>query len=373
MPYNGSGSFNLVYNWQSDAANGLNISSSRMQGQDSDIAAGLSLCLTKDGQQQAAANLPMGGFTLTNMANASAQKQPISVQDFQNGTPTWLGTVTGTDTITGAANIAPSAYAKGQRFRGVTAGTNTTNTVTLNVNGLGAKPVVKNGSVALAIGDLAAGQVFEVTYDGTNFQISGSTGGRGSLLNIQKITATGTYTPTPGANSAIVYGSGSGGAAGAVPTTTAGQSSGSAGGSAGAFGCIYIASGLSSQAATIGAAGAGTSGTGGAGATCSFGALMVLPGGPGGGAGSATGTLTPSTPGAASGAPSGTGNFLFSSNGPSGSPGFSGAPIGGQPGFNMFGAYGLGAGGPGGAIGPNTPGANGAPGNTGGFIVFEYA
>jgi hypothetical protein len=238
MPFNGSGSYSLPYNWQTDAANGLN---QLMQGQDADIAAALSICLTKDGQQQVAANLQMGGFTLTNMANASAQKQPISVQDFQNGTPTWLGTVSGTDTITGAANIAPAAYARGQRFRGVTAGANTTNAVTLNVNGLGAKPVVKNGAVALAVGDLAAGQVFEVTYDGTNFQISGSTGGRGSLLNIQRITATGTYTPTPGANAARVRGAGSGGAGGGGGATASAQTAGGGGGSSGAYGEIWIA------------------------------------------------------------------------------------------------------------------------------------
>jgi hypothetical protein len=39
MPFNGSGfSYSLPYNWQTDAANGLNIESSRMQTQDADIA-----------------------------------------------------------------------------------------------------------------------------------------------------------------------------------------------------------------------------------------------------------------------------------------------------------------------------------------------
>jgi hypothetical protein len=67
MPYNGSGSFSTKYNWQNDAALGLNISSSRMQGQDQDMAAGLSLCLTKDGQQTPVANIPMGGFRIINL------------------------------------------------------------------------------------------------------------------------------------------------------------------------------------------------------------------------------------------------------------------------------------------------------------------
>jgi hypothetical protein len=67
MPFNGSGSFSTKYNWQNDAALVLNISSSRMQGQDEDMAAGLSLCLTKDGQQVPIANIPMGGFRITQL------------------------------------------------------------------------------------------------------------------------------------------------------------------------------------------------------------------------------------------------------------------------------------------------------------------
>src|ERR1700761_3521726 len=102
MPFNGSGSYSLPYNWQTDAANGLDISSSRMQGQDQDIASALSICMTKDGQQTAANNLPMGGFTLKNIGNASIQGNPVSVMDFQNGTPILLTGVAGTDTITGA-------------------------------------------------------------------------------------------------------------------------------------------------------------------------------------------------------------------------------------------------------------------------------
>jgi hypothetical protein len=374
MPFNGSGSYALPYNWQTDATNGLNISSSRMQGQDADIASALSICMTKDGQQQAAANLPMGGFTLTNIANATAQKQPISVQDFQNGTPTWLGTVTGTDTITGAASIAPAAYARGQRFRGVTAGANTTSAVTLNVNGLGAKPVVKNGSIALAVGDLTSGQVFEVTYDGTNFQISGSTGGRGSLLNIQKITASGTYTPTPGATAARVRGVGSGGAGGGGGATASAQTAGGAGGSSGAYGEIWIASGLASQTVTIGTAGAGvTGGTGGAGQQCSFGSLLVVPGGPGGTSGIAATSAVFAASGAPATAPSGTGTFLVSSQGQVGQVGIggSGNGIGGYGGQTPLGS--LGQGGIGATVLPNQSAAAGVAGNTGGFIIEEYA
>lgn len=174
MPFNGSGTFNLIYNWQNDAAQGLNISSSRMEAQEQDIAAGLSLCITKDGQQTPTASLPMGGFRLTNMGNATAQGNAVSVQDVQNSSVTTLTTVAGTDTIT--ANTAPSigAYAANQRFQFMPAGANTTNAVTLNINGFGAKNVQKptpGGLVACAPGDIPAGIEQTVIYDGTQFQL----------------------------------------------------------------------------------------------------------------------------------------------------------------------------------------------------------
>ncbi|MCW3678211.1 hypothetical protein [Burkholderia cenocepacia] len=75
MPFNGNGVFNLVYNWQVDAANQVNISSSRMMGQEQDIAAGLSNCVTRNGQSPATANIPLGGFRITGMAD------PVNPQD----------------------------------------------------------------------------------------------------------------------------------------------------------------------------------------------------------------------------------------------------------------------------------------------------
>lgn len=197
----------------------------------------------------------------------------------------------------------------------------------------------------------------------------------GRLLNVQRITASSTYTPTTGANSAIVYGAGSGGASGGTLATGSGQGAGSAGGSAGAFAVIRIASGLVAQTVTVGSAGAGTAGNGGAGQTCSFGALMVLPGGPGGATGLASAGTIPSAPGGPSAAPSGTGTFLVSSAGPSGSPGlsYSSSPVGGNPGVNFFGVGGFGAGGQGAGVTQNLSAGNGNPGFTGGFLVFEYS
>lgn len=78
---------------------------------------------------------------------------------------------------TGSANAyaitlspAPSAYAVGQCFSFKATNANTGGS-TLNVNGLGVKTIVKNGSTSLVSGDIIANQIEVVMYDGTNFQL----------------------------------------------------------------------------------------------------------------------------------------------------------------------------------------------------------
>lgn len=45
---------------------------------------------------------------------------------------------------------------------------------TVNVNGLGNTPIKKNGSTALEDGDIVAGQIAQIVYDGTNYQLLNS-------------------------------------------------------------------------------------------------------------------------------------------------------------------------------------------------------
>jgi hypothetical protein len=73
MPFNGTGQFSLVYSWANDAANGIDITASRFDTQEGDMAtSGFDNCLTRDGQGIATANLPMGGFKHTGVANGTA-------------------------------------------------------------------------------------------------------------------------------------------------------------------------------------------------------------------------------------------------------------------------------------------------------------
>lgn len=70
----------------------------------------------------------------------------------------------GTDTVTLATETGYTAYADGTLLAFIAGGTNTSAT-TLNVDGVGAKKVLKSGGTALVAGDITAGQLVIVAYD----------------------------------------------------------------------------------------------------------------------------------------------------------------------------------------------------------------
>jgi len=84
-------------------------------------------------------------------------------------------TASGTDTYTATMAPAIAAYANTQRFFIKFTNANTT-AATLNLNGLGAIAIKKNVTEALTSGDIKAGQIIPLAYDGTNFQIIGGGG-----------------------------------------------------------------------------------------------------------------------------------------------------------------------------------------------------
>lgn len=74
------------------------------------------------------------------------------------------------DTYAITLSPALNAYVTGQEFS-FKANTANTGPATLNINGLGAKTIVKYVNTALADGDIAAGMICTVRYDGTNFAL----------------------------------------------------------------------------------------------------------------------------------------------------------------------------------------------------------
>ena len=68
MAFNGAGIFVRLYNWANDAANSINITASRMDAETDGIGAGLSNCITRDGQGKPSAAIDWNGQALTNVA-----------------------------------------------------------------------------------------------------------------------------------------------------------------------------------------------------------------------------------------------------------------------------------------------------------------
>lgn len=115
MPFDGSGNFNRVMDWTNDAAAAIKIRADRHDQNDDDIAAGLSNTITKDGQSQPTANIPMNGKKLINLGaptnpTDAASKTYVDTADALKAniaSPTFTGKVT---LPTGAAGSAPLSF-----------------------------------------------------------------------------------------------------------------------------------------------------------------------------------------------------------------------------------------------------------------------
>lgn len=174
---------NSTGGWTGDASLGIGIEAGRHDTQDNDFATGINQCLNKDGSNAATADLPMGGFKHTNVANATGRTNYAAVGQVQDGDFIWLGTVGGTATAL-TANAAPAitAYKAGQKFRMITAAGSTGSVATahtLAINGLASpKNIVNNeDSTNPTVGTWVSGALMELVYDGTNFRITNDPGG----------------------------------------------------------------------------------------------------------------------------------------------------------------------------------------------------
>jgi len=180
MPRDGSG--NYIRPAGQPVTTGTVIDATVFNTLTADLATALTGSMPRDGQAPPTANLPMGNFKLTGLGNGSASTDSITygqaqsldsavAATAQSGSAQWLTSVSGTNTITGNASPAITAYAAGQIFRFVPAGANT-GAVTLQINGVGtAQSVTKNGTLPLVTGDILAGSIVTVVYDGTRFQL----------------------------------------------------------------------------------------------------------------------------------------------------------------------------------------------------------
>jgi len=173
MPWNGSGTFNRIYSWVADKNAGLDISSSRMDTDTDDIVnSGLDNCLTRDGQGQATANLPMAGFKHTGTAAATARTDYSQYGQVQDGVVNWVVATGTADALIATLVPTVTILNDGQLVFVRAASANATTTPTLQVNGTPARTIVKGTGQALVAGDIpGAGQelIFRYKLSTTNW------------------------------------------------------------------------------------------------------------------------------------------------------------------------------------------------------------
>lgn len=279
---------------------------------------------------------------------------------------------------TGSANayvITPSpaitAYTTGQifSFKAVSANTGAS---TLSVNGLGTKNIYKLGGTALVSGDIGAGQIILVEYDGTEFQMLNPVANvpvtPPPVTDIQTFTSTGanTWTMPTGAKKILVQMWGAGGSGGVSSNIDS-----AGGGGGGEYWEQWFASSdlTSTVTVTIGVGGLGVpnNNQGNPGGNTTFGSYATAYGGAGGPANSSN-----PVSGGGGGSPANVGDIAgFWGVGASGANGgyglFSGAG-GGSSSGNGGGSYYGGAGGggaTGGTGGTSVYGGNGGAGHSG--------
>lgn len=103
-------------------------------------------------------------------------------------TSSTLITVAGTNTLTATATPTLGGYAIGQVFSFIAQNTNT-DAVTINIDSNGPRYITRDGQVMLAAGDILAGKMQLIEYDGVGFQIY-------NVFSTNSVRVTGTgYSP----------------------------------------------------------------------------------------------------------------------------------------------------------------------------------
>lgn len=282
--------------------------------------------------------------------------------------------------LTATLDPAPAAWSElvGMPLRLLLTGTNS-GAATLNVNGLGPKPIVTSSGGVLLAGDLLDGRIVEVIYDGSACQIV-SWIARAVASGVVAWTTPGTFSwtvPAGVTRAKFRIWGGGGGGGGSFNISSAG-SAGSGGGYAEGVFAVTPGQVIPIIVGSGGAGGAG--GDGGAGGTSSAGSIVSATGGGGGKFGNAAIASVTSSPGGGVGGQLnilGVGGGLaylmganISQSIGGGSFGVSNAPPGITPGTSVA-VQGLDGLFPGGGANGGCNGASGGAG-TRGIVVVEY-
>ena len=194
----------------------------------SDIVAGQVVVLTYDGTYfqivsmpgtandniQDAAGYATQAATSAGTATTQAGIATAAAAQVNSALYKWAGTAGGTaNALTLTPAIALTSYQAGIRMTFLAANTNT-GAATVNASALGAQAIKKGDGTALVAGDIIAGSIYTIVYDGTNFRLTEGERDPDAIVTPDLFNGTGAQTAftlsfDPGSENAIdVYISG---------------------------------------------------------------------------------------------------------------------------------------------------------------------
>lgn len=177
MPRNGSGQYDLPYDWNDDKDNGIKVLASRMQAQDQDIANALTGSLAADGQTPLTGDLDCNNNKLVDLADGSDAGDSVNVSQVQTGEFQYYGISTTTPAGTDGEDydLGPSptfiVYPPYARFSFTCHFTCIANP-NIRFGTLVTKNLVKSdgasGYIALVAGDMVADKEYICSYNEDN-------------------------------------------------------------------------------------------------------------------------------------------------------------------------------------------------------------
>jgi hypothetical protein len=177
MAFNGSGTFNRLYNWVNDRDNNVKILASKMDQEMDGFATGLSNCITRNGESAIISNISLNNYKLTGLANGSSRTDSINLGQVQDGTYTYLGLTNGSaDAYTLVPSTTITSYLSSHRFAVKIHATNATTTPYLQISAIvnpTTTAVIKKLSatkaeIAVEASDLLADGIYEFQRNSAN-------------------------------------------------------------------------------------------------------------------------------------------------------------------------------------------------------------
>jgi len=198
MPRNGSGGYTLPGGINPVVTQTL-ITSNWANTTLDDVAVALTNSLAKDGQTLPTANLPMGGFAHTGAGDPASRDMYDTLGYVQDGRHFRLTNVAGVNQITATLPGGAVTLSVGQIIQLLPVSSNT-GPVTLNINGIGARPVTTDLGNPLATGNLVANRPYLLSYTGTSWVMITAGGGSSGIAQAamsgwDRPTANGPYPP----------------------------------------------------------------------------------------------------------------------------------------------------------------------------------